>query len=146
MQKKTMEDQRDFAVNLLSYHVMDTDAQKQSIAIRDAAQKFVQVIVENTPVNAEQTLAIRAVSNALMLSNQSIAMTMPTVEEAKGSIHFVEDHDLTLHSSPEVTGPIDDPNTDPDNPGRSMPTTASKVAMNKTEGGAEEPSESERSL
>ena len=42
--------------------------------IRDAGKRFAQTILDNTPASAEQTLAVRAVQQAVMWANAAIAI------------------------------------------------------------------------
>lgn len=63
--------------NLFSFHAPKGDQIDRYNKIRAAAREFAQVIVDNTPESAEQTLAVRGVSTATMLANQSIAVNEP---------------------------------------------------------------------
>lgn len=59
--------------NWFTYHPpADTDLNHYN-AIRDAALIFSQVIVDNTPASADQTAAIRKISEAAMTANAAIA-------------------------------------------------------------------------
>ena len=59
--------------NTFDYHPPKPDQLPRYEKIRAAAKQFAQVIVENTPQSADQTAAIRKVSEAAMTANAAIA-------------------------------------------------------------------------
>jgi hypothetical protein len=59
--------------NWFTYHSPTPEQLPKYLAIREAAKKFAEVIVENTPPSADQTAAVRKVREATMTANQSIA-------------------------------------------------------------------------
>ncbi len=60
--------------NLFSYHAPQGNQVDRYNRIREAAKGFAQVIVDNTPESAEQTLAIRKAHDAMMQANAAIAI------------------------------------------------------------------------
>lgn len=59
--------------NWFTYHSPTPEQLPKYLAIREAARKFADVIVENTPPCADQTVAVRKIREATMVANQSIA-------------------------------------------------------------------------
>lgn len=59
--------------NWFTYHSPTPEQLPKYQAIRDAALKFAEVIVENTPPSADQTAAVRKIREATMTANASIA-------------------------------------------------------------------------
>lgn len=59
--------------NWFTYHSPKGDQPERYVKIREAAKELAQVILENTPIGADQTAAIRKVREAVMTANQSIA-------------------------------------------------------------------------
>ena len=59
--------------NWFTYHSPgEGDAQRYE-TIRKAGRAFAQVIVDNTPPSADQTVALRKIREAVMTANASIA-------------------------------------------------------------------------
>lgn len=59
--------------NIFTYHAPNGDQLDRYARIRTAARQFAQVVVDNTPSSADQTVAIRKLSEAVMTANASIA-------------------------------------------------------------------------
>jgi hypothetical protein len=59
---------------LFVYHAPKGDQAQRYERIRAAAKEFANTLVHNCPPSAELTLAIRAVEDAMMRANQSIAV------------------------------------------------------------------------
>lgn len=59
---------------IFSYHSPIGDQPQRYEAIRAAAKVFAQVIVDNTPVGADQTAAIRKLREVVWTANGSIAL------------------------------------------------------------------------
>lgn len=59
--------------NWFTYHAPNAEQLPKYQAIREAALKFAQVVVENTPPSADQTAAIRKIREATFTANASIA-------------------------------------------------------------------------
>ena len=59
--------------NWFTYHAPVDGQQEKYLAIREAGKAFAAVIVANTPPSADQTVAVRKVREAVMISNQAIA-------------------------------------------------------------------------
>ena len=59
--------------NIFDYHQPTADQLPRYQAIRAAAKNFAQVIVDNTGASADQTAAVRKVSEAAMTANAAIA-------------------------------------------------------------------------
>lgn len=59
--------------NWFTYHPPSKDQAIQYQTIRDAAQAFAFVILQNTPPSADQTTAIRKLRECVMTANASIA-------------------------------------------------------------------------
>ena len=60
--------------NIFSYHAPKPDQIPRYEEIRSKAREFAHFLKDNTPESAEQTLALRKLSEAVMLANQSIAV------------------------------------------------------------------------
>lgn len=60
--------------DIFTYHAPRPDQIPKYNAIREAARIFAQVLVENTPSSADQTVAIRKLRELVMSANQSIAL------------------------------------------------------------------------
>lgn len=56
-----------------TYHAPDVDQLAKYEAIRKAGLELAKTIVENTPVSADQTAAVRKVREAVMTANAAIA-------------------------------------------------------------------------
>lgn len=62
--------------DMFSNHVVSaTDGEKMNV-IREAGRQLAEVILNNTPANADQSAAIRKVREAVMTANAAIAMTV----------------------------------------------------------------------
>jgi hypothetical protein len=59
--------------NLFDYHAPKPDQLPRYAKVRAAAKQFAQAIVDNTPASADQTAAVRKVSEAAMTANAAIA-------------------------------------------------------------------------
>jgi hypothetical protein len=57
-----------------AYHAPDERARDKYQAIRDAAKKFAEVVVANTPESADQTVAVRCIRDAVFNANAAIAL------------------------------------------------------------------------
>lgn len=57
-----------------TYHAPKGDQIERYQKIRDAAKQFATVLVENTPISADQTATIRLLRQVVMSANQSIAL------------------------------------------------------------------------
>jgi hypothetical protein len=60
--------------NIFTYHSPTPDQLSKYEAIRAKAKELGHVIVENTPVSADQTAAIRLLREAVMTANAAIAL------------------------------------------------------------------------
>lgn len=60
--------------NLFTYHPPFGTQLERYQALRAAAKRFAEAIIDYTPVSAEQTLAIRDVQRAVMMANAAIAL------------------------------------------------------------------------
>lgn len=58
-----------------TYHPPGEEDIPKYTAIRDKAKELAQVIVESTPLSADQTAAIRLLREAVMTANSAIACT-----------------------------------------------------------------------
>jgi len=56
-----------------TYHAPTEDQIPKYNAIRQAARDFADVIVQNTPSCADQTVALRRIRECAMIANQAIA-------------------------------------------------------------------------
>lgn len=59
--------------NLFSYHAPKGDQAERYQKIRDKAKELAALIIESTPVCADQTAAVRKVREAVMTANAAIA-------------------------------------------------------------------------
>jgi hypothetical protein len=59
--------------NWFTYHSPTPEQLPKYQAIREAAKHLAEVILENTPPSADQTVAIRHIRDAGMIANASIA-------------------------------------------------------------------------
>uniref|UniRef100_A0A6H1ZBR5 Acb2/Tad1 hairpin domain-containing protein n=1 Tax=viral metagenome TaxID=1070528 RepID=A0A6H1ZBR5_9ZZZZ len=59
---------------IFTYHAPRGTQVQRYPDIRDAGKRFAQTILDNTPGSAEQTLAVRAVQQAVMWANAAIAI------------------------------------------------------------------------
>ena len=59
--------------NWFTYHAPRPDQLPKYEAIRAAALVFAEVVVQNTPPSADQSVAIRKIREATMIANASIA-------------------------------------------------------------------------
>jgi hypothetical protein len=64
---------KDDLKNLFTYHAPKGDQAERYGKISEAALHFAEVVIDNTPVCADQTVAIRQIALARMLSNATIA-------------------------------------------------------------------------
>lgn len=60
--------------HLFQYHRPIESKQRQYEAIRAAAKEFAQVIVNNSPASADQSVAIRNIREAVMNANAAVAL------------------------------------------------------------------------
>lgn len=60
--------------DIFSYHAPTPDQIPKYNAIREGAKVFAQIVMDNTPGPADQTVAIRKVREAVMIANASIAL------------------------------------------------------------------------
>lgn len=58
---------------LFTYHAPNQEQEKQYRAIRAAAKYFAEVLLENTPRSADQSVAIRKLRETVMTANAAIA-------------------------------------------------------------------------
>lgn len=58
--------------SIFTYHAPFGDQVERYNKIREGAKAFAQIIVDNSPKTAEQTLAIRNVQLAMMMANAGI--------------------------------------------------------------------------
>ena len=58
---------------VFDYHAPDAQDVQRHQKLRDGAKAFARIILENTPVCADQSSAIRDVRNALMTANAAVA-------------------------------------------------------------------------
>jgi hypothetical protein len=59
--------------NWFTYHAPKDDQTVKYNNIRDAGKFLAEVILDNTPINADQSAAIRKVREAVMTANAGIA-------------------------------------------------------------------------
>lgn len=59
--------------NWFTYHAPTEGQPAKYLAIREAGKAFAEAVVENTPVCADQTVAVRKIREAVMVANQAIA-------------------------------------------------------------------------
>jgi hypothetical protein len=59
--------------HVFKYHAPEPEQLAKYQTLRDAAHTFATVILENTPVGADQTAAIRKVREAVMTANAAVA-------------------------------------------------------------------------
>jgi len=64
---------RDDLITWFTYHAPTPDQLPKYEAIRAAALVFAEVVVQNTPPSADQTVAIRKIREAALIANASIA-------------------------------------------------------------------------
>lgn len=60
--------------DIFSDHAPTPDQIPKYNAIREGAKVFAQIVMDNTPGSADQTVAIRKVREAAMIANASIAL------------------------------------------------------------------------
>lgn len=60
--------------DVFTYHAPEGDQPTRYATLRVAARVFVETILENTPVCADQQAAIRLVREAVMTANAAIAL------------------------------------------------------------------------
>ena len=60
--------------HVFTYHSPPADTLAKYVAIREAAKIFALTVYANTPQCADQTTAIRAIREAVMWANASIAL------------------------------------------------------------------------
>ncbi len=61
--------------DIFAYHAPSIGQAEQYERIREAARKFAHVLLEETPVSADQTVAIRKLRECVMTANASIALS-----------------------------------------------------------------------
>lgn len=59
---------------IFTYHPPDSEQIGKYQRLRDAAKEFAHVLVEETPSCPSQTIAVRKLSECVMVANQSIAL------------------------------------------------------------------------
>lgn len=59
---------------LFTYHASDDEQKQHYEAIRHAAKNFARVILHHTPKSPDQSVAIRAVREAVAWANASVAL------------------------------------------------------------------------
>lgn len=59
--------------NWFSYHAPTGTQETRYVAIRDKAKELATLIIHSTPVNADQTAAIRKLRECVMTANAAIA-------------------------------------------------------------------------
>lgn len=59
--------------NNFTYHAPKTDQQERYVHLRDTAKDLAYIILENTPVSREQSLAITKLEEAIFWANAAIA-------------------------------------------------------------------------
>lgn len=59
---------------MFTYHRPFGDQPERYVRIREGAKTFAQIIKDNSPASAEQTLALRDVQRAVMMTNAAIAI------------------------------------------------------------------------
>ena len=59
--------------HLFTYHD-DATAVPRYVAIRSAAKHFAEVVLQNTPVCSDQTVALRTIREAVMWANAAVAL------------------------------------------------------------------------
>lgn len=60
--------------NIFTYHAPTPEEVEQYQKIRDAAKEFAQVVVDNSPASADQSVAIRKIRESVMIANAAIAL------------------------------------------------------------------------
>lgn len=60
--------------NIFQYHAATPEQVNQYQLIRDAAKYFASVVIENSPKCVDQTVAIRHIREAVMITNAAIAL------------------------------------------------------------------------
>lgn len=60
--------------NIFSYHAPTSEQVEQYQNIRDAAKEFAKVVIANSPICADQMVAIRKIREAVMTTNAAIAL------------------------------------------------------------------------
>ena len=60
--------------NIFTYHPPSPGQMLKYVALRGAARAFAQVVVESTPVSADQSAAIRKIREAMMTANAAVAL------------------------------------------------------------------------
>ena len=59
---------------IFTYHAPDSEQVEQYKRIRDAAKAFAYILNQETPSCPSQTIAMRKLSECVMIANQSIAL------------------------------------------------------------------------
>lgn len=59
--------------HIFTYHPPSPEQQQQYEAVRSAAKEFCKVVLENSPKSADQTVAVRLIREAVMVTNAAIA-------------------------------------------------------------------------
>ncbi len=60
--------------DIFSYHAPTPEQIPKYNTIREGAKVFAQIIMDNTPGSADQTVAIRKIREAVMIANASVAL------------------------------------------------------------------------
>lgn len=60
--------------NIFCYHAPKNDQPQRYVEIRSKAKELASIIIECTPVSAEQTLALRDLQRCVMMANAAIAI------------------------------------------------------------------------
>ena len=60
--------------DIFTYHAPEPDQIAKYQKLRDGAEAFAKIIVENTPKCADQSHAIRLVRDSVMFSNAAVAL------------------------------------------------------------------------
>ncbi len=60
--------------HIFAYHAPSLEQVKQYQTVRDAAKTFAQIIIDNSPASADQSVAIRKIREAVMVTNAAIAL------------------------------------------------------------------------
>jgi hypothetical protein len=61
-------------LDTFDYHAPDAEALQKITNMREGAKAFAQVIVDNTPPSADQTLAVQHVVDALARGNRAVVL------------------------------------------------------------------------
>ena len=61
-------------IDIFSHHPPSQGDTKRYQAIRAGALQFAQILIENTPPSADQTVAIRKLRESVMTANSAVAL------------------------------------------------------------------------